>query len=236
MRGVLVRVGIDQAFGAWNAPVDPQTGEFAYVPIPEGAQRRGLETWYSDIQPALSRFPGVTLPAALASKATHLDPDFTNLTYGDNGIRRGRGLADFGNGDVVAFFAGLRPVRPWRDPLLYALIGVYRVREVVRLETVPSKLWKHNAHTRRVEHRGTDVIVRADASLSGRLRRCIPIGEWRNRAYRIRQDVLEAWGGLSSRDGYVQRSAVPPRLLDPQRFLFWLHHQKPEFIAENNPR
>ena len=42
------------------------------------------------------------------------DPDFAHLTYGDNGVRRGRGLADFDGGDVVAFFAGLRPVRAWR--------------------------------------------------------------------------------------------------------------------------
>ena len=144
-------------------------------------------------------------------------------------------MADFNSGDVVAFFAGLRPVRAWRDPLVYALIGVYRVREVVRLETVPPKFWGHNAHTRRVEHRGTDVIVRGEPSISGRLRRCIPIGEWRDRAYRVRRDVLEAWGGLSSRDGYIQRSAVPPRLLDPRRFLTWLLEQKPALIAINNP-
>ena len=230
-----MRVGIDQTFGHWNAPVDPATGEFAYVPIPDGLQRYGLETWYSDIQPALSRFPGVALPAALTNRATHLDPDFAHLTYGDNGFRRGRGLADFDGGDVVAFFAGLRPVGAWRDPLVYALIGVYRVRDVVRLATVPANLWGHNAHTRRVEHRGTDVIVRAEPSTSGRLKRCIPIGEWRDKAYRVRRDLLEAWGGLSSRDGYVQRSAVPPRLLDPARFVSWLATQNPEFVSVNNP-
>jgi hypothetical protein len=36
-RGILVRVGIDQAFGGWNAPVDPVTHEFVYVPIPDRA-------------------------------------------------------------------------------------------------------------------------------------------------------------------------------------------------------
>ena len=39
MRGLLIRVGIDQAYGGWNAPIDPMTGEFVYVPIPDGAQR-----------------------------------------------------------------------------------------------------------------------------------------------------------------------------------------------------
>ena len=235
MRGALVRVGIDQAFGHWNAPVDPVTGDFAYVPIPDGAQRAGLETSYRDIEPGLSRFPNVSLPAQLLAQATHLDPDFEHLTYGDNGVRRGRELSEFQGGDVVAFFAGLRPVTAWRDPLLYGLIGIYRVRDVVRLESVPRKLWSHNAHTRRAEHCGTDIIVRAVPGESGRLRKAIPIGEWRAGAYRVRRDLLEAWGDISSRDGYIQRSAVPPRLLNPSRFLEWLEAQRPEFLPENNP-
>jgi hypothetical protein len=36
MKGVLVRIGIDSTCGGWNAPLDPRTGRFAYVPIPEG--------------------------------------------------------------------------------------------------------------------------------------------------------------------------------------------------------
>jgi len=80
MRGILVRVGTDQAFGGWNAPVDPGSGEFAYVPIPDGTQRRGLETSYWQVQPTLRRFPSVPLPPALVGRATHLDPDFAHLT------------------------------------------------------------------------------------------------------------------------------------------------------------
>ncbi len=34
MKALLVRIGVDQAFGGWNAPVNPDTGEFLYVPIP----------------------------------------------------------------------------------------------------------------------------------------------------------------------------------------------------------
>src|SRR5438132_9596552 len=79
MRGILVRVGIDQAFGGWNAPVDPVSLEFAYVPIPDGPQRPGLETTYSAIMPALARFDRISLPAALKDRATHLDPDFERL-------------------------------------------------------------------------------------------------------------------------------------------------------------
>ncbi|SRR6266568_351930 len=244
MRAYLVRVGVDQAFGGWNAPVDPRTNEFVYVPIPEGsAQRRGLATPYELVLPALARFAEVhpnapartvRLPVELAGGNMHLDPDFQVLTYGDT-ERRGRGLADLETGDFVVFYAGLRPTVACAHALVYALVGLYRVAEVVRLETVPAGRWHENAHTRRAEHRPTDVIVRADPRASGRLRACLPIGEFRDRAYRVTRDVLGTWGGLSCRDGYLQRSAVPPRILDPVRFLTWFERRAPQLVSANNP-
>lgn len=244
MRAYLVRVGVDQAYGGWNAPVDPRTSEFVYVPIPEaGAQRRGLATPYALVRPALARFAAahrdapprtVRLPAVLARRNMHLDPDFAALTYGDT-ARRGRGLAGLDPGDLVVFYAGLRPVAPCPHALVYALVGLYRVAEVVRLEVIPAARWHENAHTRRAVHHPTDVVVRADPRASGRLRRCVPIGEHRSRAYRVAREVLDVWGGLSCRDGYLQRSAVPPRLLDPGRFLSWLERHRPELVGANNP-
>src|SRR5690606_29815708 len=119
--------------------------------------------------------------------------------------------------------------------LVYAIIGLYRVAEVVRPHMVERNRWAENAHTRRSVHCDDDVIVRAIPGRSGRLRRCIPIGELRERAYRVRTDLLEAWGGLSCRDGYIQRSAVPPMFLDPERFLAWFDDQQPALVAMNNP-
>ena len=243
VRGLLVRVGIDKTAGGWNAPVDPDSLEFVYVPIPEARDQQfhpGLATTYAGVSAALAAFgpralDGTALPEALASRASHLDPDFDQLTYGDVGPGRGRSLCEFEAGDVVVFFAGLRPVRPCQHRLLYALIGLYRVKEILRAGDVPRARWPENAHTRRKEFRATDVIVRADPSASGRLRRCIPVGEFRDRAYRVRRDVLDAWGGLSARDGYVQRSAVPPRFLDPRKFLAWFESNSPELVRANDP-
>jgi Nucleotide modification associated domain 3 len=149
MTGLLVRVGIDQTYGGWNAPVNPQTGEFVFVPIPDGKQRRGLHTPYSDFTHELGLFPGLSLPSPLVGRPMHLDPDFEHLTYGDTGDRRGRSLAGLAPGDFIAFYSGLRPTARWQDPLLYALIGLYRVRECVRLPDVPRTRWHENAHTRR---------------------------------------------------------------------------------------
>lgn len=245
MRAYLVRVGVDQAFGGWNSPVDPETNEFVYVPIPEArAMRATLATPYSLVQPALARFadahPGaplrsVQLPSDLISANMHLDPDFGTLTYGDSGVRRGKRLADLARGDVVVFYSGLRPVAACQHRLVYALVGLYRVNDVVRLESVAAPRWSENAHTRCVEHEGSDVIVRAEPGSSGRLRQCIPIGEFRDRAYRVTHGILEAWGGLSCRDGYLQRSAVLPSLLDARRFIGWFERQGGELVSSNNP-
>lgn len=246
MRALLVRVGVDQGSGGWNAPVDPESLEFVYVPIPEAKTQRlgpGLATTYAQVEPALAAFSGrdfpdgagVPLPRHLESRATHLDPDFDRLTYGDVGLRRGRALCEFEPGDVVVFFAGLRPVRPCAHRLLYAIIGLYRVAEIVRCGDVPRARWAENAHTRRKDFTPTDVIVRAHRSGSGRLRRCIPVGEYRNNAYRVRRDLLDVWGGLSARDGYIQRSAVPPRFIAPEKFMSWFVRQEPELVASNNP-
>lgn len=84
---MLVRVGADLSAGggSWNGPVDSQTGEFTYVAIPENRPvHAGLEKPYAALVPALARF-GVSLPAHLAGRHMHLDPDFDHLTYGEQG-------------------------------------------------------------------------------------------------------------------------------------------------------
>jgi Nucleotide modification associated domain 3 len=245
MRAILVRIGIDQAYGGWNAPVDPATNEFVYVPIPEGAktpQHPGLTTTYATVERALGVFgasrPGIpdaslTLPATLAGAATHLDPDFDHLTYGDNGERRGRAITSFQAGDLIVFYAGMRPAVPCAQRLIYAVVGLYHVLSVARVSDFPPHRWHENAHLRRLRGRPTDVVVHAEPGRSGRLRKCIPVGEFRGGAYRVRRDLLDAWGGLSCRDGFIQRSAVPPRFLEPKRFLRWFDALDPELVAAN---
>jgi hypothetical protein len=245
MRATLIRVGIDEAYGGWNAPMDPETNEFVYVPIPEGAtvlQLPALATTYATVIPALARFasahPGVAtrltaLPEALAAASTHLDPDFDHLTYGDDGARRGKVITTYEKGDLLVFYAGLRPVGACPHRLVYALVGLFRVATVARAADFPKPRWHENAHLRRVNARPTDVVVHAEPGASGRLRCCVPVGEFRDRAYRVRRELLDAWGGLSCKDGFIQRSAVPPRFNDPARFLRWLERTGPDLVAAN---
>ncbi len=245
MKALLVRIGVDQAYGGWNAPVDAD-GHFVYVPIPEKrgtSFHPGLDRRYGEILPALHHFCGehdcdlfddLRFPHGLLESSMHLDPDFECLTYGDEGGRRGAGMVSMSDGDLLVFYGGLRPIHRCEHRLIYALLGMYVVREVVSVKSVAPQRWFENAHVRKTKLGETDIVVRAKPELSGRFNRCVSIGEWRNRSYRVRQDILDAWGGLSVKDGFIQRSAVPPALNDPGRFLDWLKKQHIQLVARNN--
>lgn len=245
MKALLVRIGIDQAFGGWNAPVDAG-GRFVYVPIPEKTGTRfhpGLQRGYGEVLPALSRFCGergfdlitdLGFPQSLLKHAMHLDPDFECLTYGDRGSRRGAGMVGLKKEDLLLFYGGLRPVHVCEHNLIYALMGLFVVQEVLNARDLPRDRWFENAHVRKSHCGDFDIVVRGIPGISGRLERGIPVGEWRSGAYRLRRDVLRAWGGLSVKDGFIQRSAVPPRLADPGRFLRWWQSQNVPLLERNN--
>jgi hypothetical protein len=233
MKGLLVRVGIDSTDGCWNAPMRMASGEFAYITITDTKPMRdGMGRSYDEFIPVVKRF-GVELPAPLVGKKTHLDPDFDYLTYGDQGQRGKRIESLLTGGDLLAFFAALRPMDGSARPLIYALIGLYVVEEIVLAKSIPRLRWAENAHTRRVPGNG-DIVVRAKPRVSGRLRRCIPIGELRDRVYRVRKNLLSAWGGLDIKDGYIQRSVRLPAFNDAAKFYRWFLAEKPELMQRNN--
>lgn len=245
MQALLVRIGVDQAYGGWNAPVNAD-GRFVYVPIPEKNGtlfHPGLERRYGEVLPALHRFcedhdfdlfEDLRFPQTLVERPVHLDPDFECLTYGDVGSRRGIGMAGMVEGDMLVFYGGLQPVHKCEHRLVYALMGVFVVQEVLPISKIPKHRWFENAHVRKVKRGKTDIVVHAKRDVSGRFDRCIPVGEWRQGAYRIREDLLRIWGGLSVKDGFVQRSAVPPRFNKPQQFLAWLKNHSVQLLARNN--
>ena len=236
MNALLVRVGADQSTGggSWNGLVDGRSGRFAYVPIPESKEVRvGFEKPYRLLAPTLDSF-GRDLPAHLQGRGMHLDPDFEHVTYGDKGERAKQIRACLGRDDLILFYAGLADVRG-ASRLVYALIGLLVVEEIVAAVDVPRDQWDSNAHCRRVlAPDASDIIVRGRLGSSGRLQRCLPIGEYRDRAYRVRRDLLEEWGGLSVKDGYLQRSARLPRFLDAERFMGWFASQRPVLVQANN--
>ncbi len=210
------------------------TGEFAYITITDTKPlRNGMSRSYDEFASVAANF-GEQLPEWLRGQPTHLDPDFDFLTYGDQGQRAKRIRTQIGSGDLLAFFAALRPIDAPARPLNYALIGLYVAEEIIEAKSVPKARWAENAHTRRLPG-DSDIVVRGKPGASGRLRHCISIGELRDRVYRVRSDLLETWGGLDIKDGYIHRSVRLPGFLDAARFYRWFLAQKPELVAKNNP-
>jgi putative DNA base modification enzyme with NMAD domain/EVE domain-containing protein len=241
MKGLLIRVGIDSSYGQWNAPVDPETGGFLYVPIPEdeGAKfREGLERQYNnelkqEIEAFYSNY-SPNFPKKLYDRSMHFDPDFKNLTYGDNG-QRANPIREMKEDDLIAFYVGFRSINSADKKLVYAIIGLYIIDEVVEATEVKKNRWNENAHTRRrVKPEDDDVVVRAKITSLGRLEKCIHIGEWRENAYRVKKDILEEWGGLSVKNGYIQRGATLPQFKKPDQFYTWFKNKNIELMKKNN--
>jgi hypothetical protein len=69
------------------------------------------------VLPALHRFcldhgcnlnDDLQFPQALLHHPMHLDPDFECLTYGDEGARRGAGMVNMNEGDLLVCYGGMR--------------------------------------------------------------------------------------------------------------------------------
>jgi Nucleotide modification associated domain 3 len=235
VNALLCRVGADQSRdgGSWNGLVDAQSGKFVYAAIPETRPvHPGMEKPYSGLGPLVLKF-GRMLPQYLHTQHMHLDPDFDHLTYGDQGERAKQLKANLSSGDLLVFYASLTDMRA--KALIYAIIGLYVIEDIILATDLLPAVRDTNAHSRRIlQPDAQDLIVRGRPGVSGRLERCLPIGNYREKAYRVWPDLLQEWGGLSVKNGYLQRSARLPRFLDPDRFQNWFKSKKAVLLQNNN--
>lgn len=226
MSGLLVRVGIDSTCGYWCSPVTDQ-GAYVYVPIPEPADyeaHRNLGRPYTEVEESISRI-AASLPTHLKTLDMHLDPDFEHLTFGDQGQRASQ-IKPLKRDDFLAFYGAFRQYDSGDSPLMYALFGLLTVEEIVEAKNISKDRWHENAHTRRSGgERSEDIIVRGNPNRSGRFNRLVPIGDYRDGAYRVRPELLTEWGDLNVKNGYIQRSVRLPAFKDPARFKTWLEQQ-----------
>jgi hypothetical protein len=244
MRGLLVRVGIDQTSGGWNAPCHAD-GSFCYFPMqpsePEQFEQ-GFETTYDEFEQSCQVFAqrnGLVFPRRLCGAQCHPDPDFRFLSYGDS-CQKAERISEFFRGsqdNFIAFYASFEQIGR-RRPLVYAIIGLYRFQNVAWARDVPLNQRKHNAHTRLVDYQrddNKDIVIFADKNGSGRLKSLIEIGEQHNNhQYYVKEELLREWQGISSPTGWIQRSAYLPKFCKPDLFLRWFDARRADFVCENN--
>ncbi len=239
--GLLVRVAIDSTSGGWVGPCN-NSGGFCYVPMGDSSTlTTAYNTSYKPYEIAVNEFlpinahPATRWPSQLPS-AGHFDPDFYNLSFGDANRRGARIHNNLDIGDFIVFYAGLRSIHTGK--LCYSIIGFYEIEQLLFAKNVPINEWHRNEHTRPkgcLNPDPNEIVVFAKPGKSGRLLSHIPIGSYFNRAYRIQPEILEEWGGLDVKGGYIQRSIFLPAFLNGDRFLQWFQRQNPQFIQFNNP-
>lgn len=235
-----MRVGIDQTYGGYNAPINPSTNDYIYMPIPQEKSdfTLGMETTYDNLSPYFEFWckkngEKIEFPEHLSNDGCHLDPDFDFSTYGDQATGRGLRVGDLKKGDFIAFFASFKPIKKCDHNLLYALYGIMFVDKVMKVNDVPENEFHKNAHTRVKNLNKDHWVVFANPSLSGRFSKAIPIGEFRDGSYRVTKELLYLWGGIGVKNGYIQRSVCPPWFTNPEQFLKWLDSQKITLINSN---
>jgi hypothetical protein len=258
---MLVRVGADStdAGGRWHSPANAASRTFTYVPINEDRPEllseplRQYQKRYIDHAGMVEslRAIGEQLPPELENKVTHLDPDYSNLTYGDCGtraacIRRSK----LGTGDIVVFYSALRPTDVPRQAggLIYGLTGMLTLAcaPMAYEEFISMRGRDHNAHTRRERwsdknDQRHDLVIVGDPTASGRFSKYVEIGSHRphfvrngKRVYRISRELItDHFGETCSSDGYLERSAYLPTFREPNRFKAWLDAQDLQLIQSN---
>lgn len=129
-KALLLRVGIDRGTGGALGPIF-RDGVFEYIPIPEAVPTRSPLT-YATLPGRHVPSLATVLPARLAERHPHIDPDFATATYGDAAPRKRHQLLRLMSGDILVFYTGLSPRPPEDRPRLFA-IGVLHVRKVHHL-------------------------------------------------------------------------------------------------------
>lgn len=150
-----LNVGSNAAMPNGRGWVDPATGRFAYLPIPETEPLVCPAPTYADL--GFADLPHPDLPV-------HLDPEFDTFTYGHRRRFGDARLWDLRPGDLLFFYATLDHLPERRAWGLYA-IGYFVVEEALDVRGWPPdqvmalSAFRANAHLKRVEP-GVDLLVR----------------------------------------------------------------------------
>lgn len=175
MKALLLRVGIDKAYGALSPVFEDLT--YKYIPIyyrDIKELEQGEWRTYHDL--GLSSY----LPEKIYKNRVHLDPEFESFTYGDPGKLKRASLLKLSKGDILVFYIGGRFTKQINNIGCF-MIGYFIIDKIVdwnqlpktKHETVKSEFAK-NAHIISSKSKVNLVLVKGSKQ-SKQLKHCIPI-------------------------------------------------------------
>lgn len=256
MTVALIGIGGDSTNVTPIPPVDPD-GTFEYIPIPESQpsiepttyrrlqlrHRVGTAATYLD---GIDPDGGGTHPVTgteLANWQIHHDPNFAALTYGETGSRGAYTalLRELDQGDIIAFYTGLRGTSAYTHRYIIGYMTVARVydcREQARAAYAPAE-WERiltslaeNAHVKRYRATGNldDGLVLVDGTTpGGRLEQAVRISTHHGGGHHYLTDTLQERfrpvdSGRDDKPAYPGGVKQAHRLqLSPAAFRDWLH-------------
>jgi hypothetical protein len=202
---LLLRVGIDLGFGGLGPLFPDET--FEYVPIPDDlnlVSDRSL--FFCDIPArsggSIARF----VPERHRESPAHYDPEFDTFTYGDPARNKRRQLLRLGKGDMLVFYAGLRPLEKNLGSKLYIIgyLTILQAHAITSLSPWPPPKHQHlwnNAHFRRNKGNEDLVVVEGDPTTSRLLVHAVPLSD-------AQQNVLPDMTELLGLSGSVKRAGA----------------------------
>jgi hypothetical protein len=180
MQVALLRVGIDKGSGGIYGPLF-EDGSFEYIPIPDefGPGGKGVDSRTYGNTPGrqgrsfIDYFPQ-SRQNKMEDKSLHFDPEFETFTYGDPTEGPKVGLRRLKEGDLLAFYCGLKG---WgfQSPQGLYLMGFFEVQTAGIAEDFSEKeidkYFKKNFHVRHpsVFERQRKVLVLVKGSPRSRL-------------------------------------------------------------------
>ncbi|WP_431062562.1 hypothetical protein [Methanobacterium sp.] len=214
---MLLRVGIDKGTDGSLAPIF-EDGSFEYIPLSETDKTSEKRTFDNTFGRKGKKF-AYYLPEKIKDRKLHFDPEFDTYTYGDTGYKS-KYLLKLNKGDLLVFYAGLKPYNNTNFEEALYIIGYLTVEKVIDFSALSeneinefSIFLSNNAHIKRISGYNNVVVVYGNKKKSKLLDNAILISERKlnsiGRKYHAVSAQIEKSLGIS---GSIQRS-IPPRFI-----------------------
>lgn len=222
MKALLLRVGIDKGSGGTYGPIFDD-GSFEFVPIPE-TYRSCTATTYGERIGRTGKPLSTYVPPALRHVPMHDDPEFETRTYGDPSTKR-RYLLQLAEGDLLVFYAGLKPFNHNNAeyPAALYFVGYFTIDQVIDFNWLSAseraayrQRYPYNAHIKR-GYAFENLVIVVGGNDSRLLNRAVLISEKKpDKSARPTFALSSEMEELLGISGFIQRS-IPPRFVTQER-------------------